>query len=251
MMFPPTHGVAAASLLQETVALLDAMDVPPPAGRLRLYDNTIRDLIRAGLWSKLAFWYALGAHDDQASLLDWRHPADADMTLVATNSPTFTTDRGWAGDGSTKYLQTTETMNNMAPYALNSAHAGFWSLDNTQANNGDVSSAAGTPLRVTARTLTDTQLTRLNAASNDNIALVDSRGHFLANRSGASAVEVYLNGASIGSNTRASTAVPTDALRGAINTRRLMLLHGGSSLTAGEAATLYAIAGRWKTGIGA
>lgn len=88
----------------DTRALRAAMTVAPPPGRLWVIDQTIRQLKQHGIWQKLDVFWMLAAHDAQAARLNWKAPGT--FTLTAVNSPTFTADRGYAGNGTTSYLNT-------------------------------------------------------------------------------------------------------------------------------------------------
>lgn len=245
------YSAAPPNLSTEAQAVVDAMAVPPSDTRQVFIGRMVDALDDAGLWAKMGGLWVLAAHSSQASLIDWIHPTDADMTMVATNSPAFTVDRGWAGDGSTKYLQTTETIDNMSPFALDSAHVGVWILDETAENNGDIASSAATNLRLSARTASGNILSRLNDTTNSNITIASSIGHSHANRSAAAVSRIYRNGADVGGNTATSVTVPTVALRLAQNTRRTSIGYMGSSLTAGEVATLYGIFQAYLASVGA
>lgn len=86
----------------ETGALLSAMTTEPDDTRKTLIDTTIKALKTAGIWAKLDTLYFLAAHNAQAARLNWKSPGT--FTLSPVNSPTFTTDTGYASDGSTSYL---------------------------------------------------------------------------------------------------------------------------------------------------
>ncbi len=87
----------------EAAALLSRMTVTPSTARKQLIDALIATLVGAGIWAKLDALYLLAAHDAQAARLNWI--ADR-YNLTAVNSPTFTTDRGYAGTGAAMYLDT-------------------------------------------------------------------------------------------------------------------------------------------------
>src|SRR5690606_35810663 len=100
------------------------MTTPPTRARQLLINTTITNLIAAGLWPKLDVLYLLAAADEQAARLNWKNPGT--FTCTAVNSPTFTADRGFAGDGSTSYLDTNFNISSASGrlYEQNSAHIG-------------------------------------------------------------------------------------------------------------------------------
>jgi hypothetical protein len=89
----------------EASAIIDAMTTAPSGARRRLVDATVGELISTGLWAEMDICYFMAAATEQASRLNWKAPTGS-FNLVATNSPTFTADVGWDGDGSTAYLDT-------------------------------------------------------------------------------------------------------------------------------------------------
>jgi hypothetical protein len=110
----------------DAVTLIAAMTTAPDAARQQLISDHIVALKDAGIWSLLDIYYILAAHHEQASRLNWKSPGN--FTLTANGGITFTTDRGWQGDGSTGYLDTgwipaTHGVN----YQLNDASFGVYS----------------------------------------------------------------------------------------------------------------------------
>jgi hypothetical protein len=89
-----------------------------------------------------------------------------------------------------------------------------------------------------------------------------SGGHFIVNRSGASALQAYRNGVAIATSTAASVAPPNApitllarSLAGgspdAYSSDQIAAASIGASLTDTEAAALYAAINTYLTGIGA
>ncbi|UXA19562.1 hypothetical protein [Mycobacterium sp. SMC-4] len=103
----------------EAISLFDRMDVRPNFDRRHAINRLIKDLKDYNLWSRLDGLYVFAAHTAQAGLLNWRRDA-ANMT--ALNSPTFTEDRGFTGDGVSSSLWNTSaaTVNTQATDAATS-----------------------------------------------------------------------------------------------------------------------------------
>ena len=61
-------------------------------------------LVDAGFWTRMDLFYVFGVHTNDAgeALINWVDPGTFDGTAV--NSPTFTIYDGFAGDGSTSYV---------------------------------------------------------------------------------------------------------------------------------------------------
>lgn len=119
----------------EADLLIDTMEVRPQGNRAFLISDTIRRLKAADIWSKLDIFYMLAAHDAQAGRLNWKAPAS--FALTAVNSPTFTADRGYAGDGTTSYLATGfQPATHATNITASRTHAMNWSRD-TYSSTGD------------------------------------------------------------------------------------------------------------------
>lgn len=88
----------------EALRLFEAMTVKPDGRRKALIADTIKALQASGVWNQQDAVYFMAAHDAQAARLNWKNPSLFAMTAV--NSPTFTRDRGYQGDGATSYLNT-------------------------------------------------------------------------------------------------------------------------------------------------
>lgn len=75
----------------------------PSAAQQVLQNQLLVDLKDAGVWSKLDTFavFATDGNSDFA-LIDWKRLSQ----YTAVNSPTFTTNEGFTGDGSTSYLAT-------------------------------------------------------------------------------------------------------------------------------------------------
>lgn len=239
----------ASAYSAEATAYFAAMSVQPDATRKALIDTFISGLVSNGIWAKLDAAGILRAHDAQAARLELKNPGT--RTLTAVNSPTFTTDRGYAGNGTTSYLSTgfipsTHGVN----LTLNSASLGCYvSAGNTTGDN-NAYLLGTTGLRFLPRRATgDTFRSNINGSGLSDFAAQSTRlGLWAVNRSGASAVQGYRNGASQGSDTDASVALDTTELficawnnagsRAGTANNEIGFWFVGGSLTAGEHATL-------------
>lgn len=244
----------APLLLPETVALIAQFTTPPTAARAQLINNLIAGLIAAGVWPLLDILYVWAAADSQAARLNWISPGT--FTCTAVNSPMFTADRGFQGDGSTSYLDTNWINSVNGIFAtLNSAHLAMWSLTSAQSDIVDAGSS-GTLLEV--RTSADLYNVRINSGANNTAANTNGSGYFISNRSTTSTQQAYRNGVSLGSPGTTSNAVPTVSShflgRASSNTfsiRQQSIGHIGGSLTAAKAAAASAAFTTYMQGVGA
>jgi len=237
--------------------MLDAMTTFPTSARVADISRVINALVAAGVWGKLTGLYVMAAHDSQAARLDWMHPTTAAYTLTVGGTPTFTTDRGYTGDGSAAYLDNAVAMNALPGYTLDSAHIGAWILTNVAENLGDLGSTTASQIRLRTRSSTDTLTGRINSTNQTTVTgITTSIGHSVLNRSGASAVETYKNGVNVGSSTEASTAVPTGVFsplreNATFSTKRIAIAHSGVSMTAAQHSAFYTIFLTYLQSVGA
>lgn len=179
-------------LLPETQALVRAMSVAPSGARVITINNTIQALIANGIWPRLDFLYLHAAHDAQAGLLNWIAPTT--LLLTNNNSTTFTTDRGYTGDGVSMSLSNT----NYTPskWTQDSGSAGVVALTNGNSANSLTVRNGSAALRAQVRARNTTSAiggisaaigtTALTGAATPNMVAVD--------RSDAGNQSVFVNG---------------------------------------------------------
>ena len=75
----------------------------PSESQQALQNQLVVDLKSAGVWSKLDTFYVFATDGDREyAAINWKDPNSFEITEV--NSPTFTTDVGFTGNGSSAYL---------------------------------------------------------------------------------------------------------------------------------------------------
>ena len=75
----------------------------PSSSQQTLQNQLVIDLKDAGVWSKLDTFYVFATDGDRDyAAINWKDPNNYEITEV--NSPTFTTDVGFTGNGSSAYL---------------------------------------------------------------------------------------------------------------------------------------------------
>jgi hypothetical protein len=214
------------------------------AGRETLVGNLITGLKADGIWSKLDRLWLFAAENTQSALIDLK----ARATATAVNTPTFTTDRGYATTGSA-YLST------YAPpgtgnYTDNSAHIGDW-VETATTSNAILMGALGTKQSLLT-TLSGNYDVYINDNSGSALASAVAKsntGFLLGSRTGASTLALYLNGASIATGTNAASTPSLPAIFvGARNNggtpdapapHRSAVASIGGGLTSTEAANYY------------
>lgn len=228
----PNIAVLTGGYSAEAQALFARFTTPPTAERKTLINNLIVSLKTAGIWPKLDALYVMAAADNQAARRNWI--ADS-FNLTAVASPTFTADRGYAGDGSTSYLSTGFNPTVGTPlFTQNSANLGSW------IRTLSASGAAGSALAARVSLITGgTLFARANAAADDSIGS-SVPGHLGWSRLLSTDYKAYRAG-SPSPFTRASTALASSVflicgLPGPtqLSTQQVAAHHWGAGLSDAE-----------------
>ena len=235
--------------MPQTRALVARMSLAPAASRVRMIDTLVRALLAAGIWAKLDALWMLAAHDEQAARLNW---VSAAYTMTAVNSPTFTVDRGFNGNGTTSYMNTTfNPVTAVGPkFVRDSAFLGIWSLTDSAINSNDIGAFNGSiGASIHARLTSNV----FNGFANGGALTADpsptSRGFFAWSRPNSSTADKYINDTRVRTQASASAAFnnlpfyvgginQNGALSGP-NTRQYACVVIGGALGVEEAAVLY------------
>lgn len=198
-----------------SLALFAAMEVQPDGARKTLINATILALVEAGVWNKLDALYLFAAHDDQAALLNWIDPGGP-FDATAVTSPTFTVDEGYAGNGLlaelASYVNTNCNPDSTVHYVQDSACFGIWTRVvgdvATQRRHGWIDAGAAHGSYLSAFDSSNEARVNINGAFDSMLdAVAGGTGLWVGNRSGAAAVQLYHNGASVQTGTTASVAL--------------------------------------------
>lgn len=126
-------GGSASSFDSDYQAVLDRASTlgytAPSSGQQTLQNTLVTDLKTAGVWDKLDVFYVFATDgDSDFATLNWKTPSSHQVTKI--NSPTFTANSGFAGDGSSSYLDTNyNPATSGTNYTLNDASISVWSND--------------------------------------------------------------------------------------------------------------------------
>lgn len=244
----------------EAMTLFAAMNVKPPTALKRLYNTAILALKGAGIWSLRDAYYFMCVHDAQAARLNVKKPGTFNLTAVS--SPAFTQYVGYAGNGTTAYLNTNFNPSTApAPQLVqNSASAGVWSLEQADDPGDAIGYATGsgdTALLIDPNWSDGRAYGQINSSAGANVANGDGRGWYLINRSGSAALQLYKSGSSIATGTTSSIApanLNVTLLKGegtVFWSGSLAMAAIGGSLTSTQQAAEYAILNAFKTGANA
>lgn len=250
---PPSYD--AASLL-----IFAAFTTPPDTTRKGVIDTCVKAIKAAGVWTLLDFLQVYAAADSQAALINWKTPGTFDATVV--NSPTFTVDRGFAGNGTTSYVSSSFNPSTAGgQFVRDSAYYGFWSLTTTVMASVSVAGYFDATNGVTRahRTAANEIACRLNqnasATSSTAGAQTDGTGMHGMSRSGAAAVRAAHNGADIFTFANASAALSNGVLTVGYqgvswNTVQFAAQFAGANLTQPQELALYNALRTYMTAVG-
>lgn len=251
----------------EAEALFARFTTPPTTERKGIINTLIKALKDGGIWSKLDALYLTAAADAQAARRNWVQDA---YNLTAVNSPTFTADRGYAGNGSSSYLRTNfnPTTASSPKFAQNSAHVSLTDRTSRAAASrvemGAINAGPTNFMTQIATRFTGNQaLARITGSVTGipTFSNTDSSGRFVVTRTGATAMEAYRNAVSIGTSANASVALLNlEIFLGALNNNGSPSLYStdqiaqatiGSALSSAEVAAMDAAIATYLTAIGA
>lgn len=242
----------------ETVAIAARFTTPPTYAREVLMNNLVNSLIVGGVWRKLDALYILAAADSQAAKLNW---LSTSFNATEVNAPTFTADRGFAGNGSTSYLNTNLTPSTAGGKAtLNSASLGVWiNNDPGPANSNEIGANDATGKSVIwAYRLADTfALASMNANATNGAVVATALGFTGVSRTASNVLATRRNKTSLATSSDASVNLPTLsltilALSGSFNfsSRRVAVAWYGAGLTTTESDAFYDALNTYLTAIG-
>jgi len=245
----------------ETVSLLARMTNQPNSTRKDLIDSLIKGLKDDGLWSKLDVFWMFAAHTNAGgeALLNWKS-SSYNCTLVG--SPTFTTDRGFTGAGSTShYIKTNwNPSTNASNFTRNSGSFGFFNRTNT-VSGVDVGIVNFTELYWVGLTQPYMAINGGEWTLAPGVAS-SADGLWVGNRTGSTAAEGLRNGASVGTSSQSSATIPNAEVYilcrnngggtpGVASSHQISFVYYGAGLTQAEIASLAGRVLSFLTSIGA
>lgn len=167
------------------------------AGRQMEVNTLIAGLKTDGVWTKLDRLWLLAAENEPSALTD----LVADSLATATNSPTFTTDAGYAGDGTNSFIHTNyNPVTDGVNYIQDSAHISAWDTVAAFPSGGfALMGATDNVSKTTAIFPSFAATTTGDLNSIDQFFQVprvaDGTPHLMLTRGSSSQVSLYANGA--------------------------------------------------------
>jgi len=227
-------AVFGSPLEVETLQWLAVLTTPPTPTTIICVNQFILQCKLDSNWNLLDRFWLFGQDIEANSLISIVNPTSTAAT--ATAAPTFTAFRGYDFNGTTQYLKSNYIASNGVNYTLNSASHGLYCIENANAafawdiGAADASNASALSLRDGANTMYG----KVNNASANlvSVASTDSTGFFSVVRTASNSLALYKNGASVATDTDASTAIPTvEFYIGALNNNGVAAAFGGKKLS--------------------
>jgi len=236
-------GAANSPLLPETIAVINAFSVKPSPTRASLMNDFIYAAIASGAWSMFDVLYMLASPDAQSAGINWKNPGG--NTITAVSSPTHTADRGYAGNGTSSYLNLNYDASTGTKFLRNSAHLGVYVNSGSASGNsveaGIVTASSGAFIRLRDSTGGGAGMRINTNATQGGGAVATALGHSVTTRSGSAASKYIRDGVENYTSTAASVAVPIGNLfalaanssgtPASFSTRRVAAVHAGGNLT--------------------
>lgn len=202
-------GKGGASYDPDATSLFARMTVQPNDARKALINSTILNLKTSGVWPGLKVLIVMAAHDAQAARLNWI--AD-EYNLQPVNSPVFTVDRGYAGDGSSAYFNTgfSPASAPSPKYTQNSGHLAAYNRTSRGAAAQQIlgaSDGVNGAIQLASTQGAGQALLRVNDSGAGVTNGAGNQGFWHADRASSGTARMYRNGALFATNTVASAAV--------------------------------------------
>lgn len=254
---PQAAGRVVITATTPATFYIAAMTVQPSEARKTLITTLITTLVNNGVWAKLDWISLIAAHDAQAARLNAKNPAQS-MSLVG--APTYTVDRGYAGNGTTTYV---DTGFNPATYGGNYSQDSAYFAIYSRTLATEVPSCAGwfdgvSGTTVNPRASGDIMSARSNCFNAASVTPVTSGiGLFSSARGDAANIRVQRNAA--GNTVSAQPSLPPPnanfnlghVTASSFSTRQHAVFVAGGYLTTAEESAFYSALLTYLTAIGA
>jgi hypothetical protein len=218
------------------------------------YQNLICGLVTDGVWSKLDLLYVFATQNSSAAL---DNLISSSFTATASNAPTFAADTGYAGNGSSAYIDSNYNVSTQATnFTQNSSSLFAWSTE-AGADNGTAVGNAATcnyGLNITPYSYSATAALTLDSNlgiswSNPGPYGSSGAGFYTGSRTSSTQVDLYQNSTDVAaSSSNASIAPPsaditfltTGGSCGSYFSGNLGAAGVGGGLTSTDVSNLYA-----------
>jgi hypothetical protein len=209
--------------------------------------NLICGMVTDGTWSLMDVFYVFAINSTGNAALNW---VSSSFPITVTGTCTFAANQGYTGDGSTCYLTKGYNFSSSATnFAQNSGSMGacnFNAAANAETLMGGQQSGTYNEMGFSASAI----FYDINDGAFPSFTFTNTSGNWMASRTGASALALYLNGNSVATSTGSSLTVPSTtaiilALDGGtgtgiqFSTAQIGVAFVGAGLTSGQANSVF------------
>lgn len=222
-------------------------------------DTLIKSLKSGGVWTLLDRCFIFASENSQQATIDL-----VNLATATNNGATFTANQGWAGNGSTTYLDSGFNLSTGTNFTQNNSHFSEWRRTTSAVATTRCSGALDGGATNGTYISTQAALGQINGGTGTQIAISGGAesGHFLIVRTSSSAVASYLSGTSQATGSSDTSFAGLNQtywiggrnFGGSINQAhdaQSLALTFGASLTSGQVTTLYNALNAYKTSVGA
>ncbi|MEZ5425590.1 MAG: hypothetical protein R2747_04945 [Pyrinomonadaceae bacterium] len=260
----PSFGSATYSSGVLTIPIIQAYDAATSAfltatsitdtSIAAAIDTLVRAMKAGTLWAKMQAVYPFVGGSASAHAVNLANPGTFDLTFSGGWAHAST---GATPNGSTGYADTGFNLSTNS--SLNDGHQSIYSrTDASAASVAEMSAATGNSNRMMLE-YGDSKfyISWGDAGGTAGFANTDSSGYFIANRTGASVINGWIDGNKVINATRASTSLPNANLLlgkyaaiSAFSTKEIAFATIGTGLSDAEAAELYSLIQAFQTTLG-
>lgn len=211
LAFPVTNNILPCA---EYTAVVAAMTTIPGATDYYRQHTFVKELVDAGLWTKLDVLYLHAIHTNGAgeALLNWKSPGTYTATRNGATPPSFTQYEGFTGDGATGYLDYVWVpATNGVKFLQNSASQIMYVRTNigNAAGHGISGSADNKDILTIPKYTTNNSYIRINDSASTGGANTDGSGLFVNTRTASNVATLYRNSGVVVNKVTVSTGRPT------------------------------------------
>lgn len=158
----------------------------PSAAQQVKQNQLIVDLKAAGIWTQLDVFYVFATDgSSDFATLNWINPLLYQCSKV--NSPTFTANQGFAGNGTTSNISSSFNFSTAAHFSVNSACVGVFIYQTPPLGYAIFGSSSTVNIRGVYSSAT---IQRMNSATNGSLNMTNA-GYFALDRSDANTLNGY------------------------------------------------------------
>lgn len=212
----PAPKELAGEYCEQYQDVYDAFGTPPGSPEADYQNDLVEALVSGGYWDRFDVFYVFASNNSTNALLNWKNPAAYTATINQLGiRMSFTAYEGFTElNNYGEVIIPFNPSSNGINYTLNSASFGiYFRVSQNQNNTYGIYSPddATNMLQFEPHSYSNLHI-RINSTSELSLTATNWQGMFVGSRTSSTAVAVYKNGASHGSGTLNSTALPNSTI---------------------------------------